>query len=107
MCFGHVWLSSESDRYTGANVVTERDSTQEPISIIAELFADSKCCGDDRATRMRLGERMAVVGFVRMREHAIDHRRFDRSAEHVGSSHRRNLFALVETSKLDRELSRR
>src|SRR5438105_4801875 len=49
---------------------------------------------------------MRIVGFVRMRKHAVCERRIDGTADDVRCGYRGDFLALVCASELDRETSR-
>jgi hypothetical protein len=71
-----------STLYLGrADVVAERDGADEARPVDAVLLAHRQRRRHDRAAGMRLRRRMRVVGLVRMGEHAVGERGFNRSAD--------------------------
>src|SRR2546426_12618659 len=96
----HVRQATQSDRDARADVVAERDGAHEAGPINTELFAYGKCRRNDGAARMRLRERMGVVGFVGMSQHTVRQRRLNRPAQDVRCSNGRDLLAFVSASEL-------
>ena len=80
---GHA---AERHREASAHIVAKRHGANVVLAAHAQLFADCKRSRDDRRARMRLRRPVGVVGFIRMRKHAVDERRVDRSRYDVRSN---------------------
>ena len=103
----HVRQPAQRDRHARPNVVAERHGAQETHAVGAELLPGGQRGGHNRAPRMRLGERMRVIGLVGVSKHSIRKRGLDGTTHHIRANHGRNLLALVDARELDRETSRR
>ena len=98
---------AETDGHARPDVVTERHGSQKACSVYAKPFPSRQSGGNDRAARMRLRELVGVVGFIGMRQHAVDKRRFRRARGHFRSNNGRRFVGRKVAGVLKRRASRR
>ena len=99
--------SAERERHARTDVVAERDGAKQPRAVDAELLARGERRRHHRAAGMRMRRRVRIVGLVGVREHAVGHRGFDRTAQQVGRRDGRDLLAGARARKRERDAARR
>ena len=99
--------AAERIRHARADVVTERDRPNHVHAGNAEHLTRGEGGRHDRAAWMRMRGRVGVVGLIGMREHAVDHRRFHRAAQHVRRCHGRHFLAAARARERQRDLAGR
>jgi hypothetical protein len=89
-----------------SNIVAERHGAQEPSPVNAKLFAHRERGRNHGASGMRERRGVRVVRLVRMRQHAVRERRFDRPAHDIRRDNRGDFFTAVAFRKLERRAPR-
>lgn len=69
-------------------IVAEHHRPNEFLAAAAFLFSHRQRSGNHGAARMRLGDRLDIVGLVGMGAHCVGERGVDRGGAEVGSDHR-------------------
>ena len=90
-----------------ANVVAQRNSAQHASAVDSKLLARGQRRGDGRATGMRLRRCVRIVGFIRVRQHPVEHSRFNGSAQEIRSHYSGCLFSRVSFRHCQRNLAGR
>ena len=107
MAVDHVLKPAECGGYPRTDIVAKRYRSQEPGAVDPEFLAGRERRRHDGAAGMRLRRRMRVVGFVRVGEHPVGQRRFNRSAQHGRTGHSGHWVAPIRARELDREAAGR
>ncbi len=94
-------VGAERHQEAAAHVVAQHDGAQELCARAAILFGHRQRGRHDGTARVRLGDRLEVVGFVGVREHAIGQRGVDCGGAEVGGQHRRLERAALRTHVAD------
>jgi len=74
---------------TAREIVTEADGADELLAAAMLPFADCERCGDDRTSRMRLGDGLEIISLVGVSAHGVGKRRVDRRGAEIGADDRR------------------
>ena len=99
-------IRSKGEKKAAADVVAERHGSDEIGSRSTLSLRHGERGGNHRASRMRLRNRLEIVGFVRMRAHAIRERSVDRGGPDVSRDDRRFCNAALCASVPNRHLAR-
>src|ERR1700737_2178546 len=98
---------AKTDGQAGPDVVAESHRAQKACAVDAKFFTGRQGGRNHGAARMRLRELVGVIGFVGMRQHAVDERRFQWTGSHFRGNDRRSLIGCKIAGELKRSSSRR
>ena len=104
---GADMVGPERHQKPAAEVIAEDDGLEHFGARSAFALADREGGGHDGTAWMRLRDRLEVVGFIGVREHAVGERRVHRRRPDLRRQDRGFLFAALRLDVADRGLARR
>ena len=81
-------IRPQRHRQAATEIIAERHRANEFLTAATLLFGDGERGRHHGTARMRLGDRLDIVGLIGMGAHGVGERGVDRRGEEVGTNHR-------------------